>query len=89
LNIDGLSYTLYPGGRKIVSGVSIDTPRIPGYGEGEMKLRERLSLLSGLNLLNDLMTEYSQGIDYELVTKLDVGSFIPNITVKEKGIFNF
>ena len=89
LNINGLSYTLYLGGRKVVSEVSIDTPRVPGYGEGEMKLRARLSLFSGLSLLNDLMTEYSENIDYELVTKLDVGSFIPNITVKKKGIFTF
>ena len=89
LNINGLTYTLYLGGRKVVSGVSIDTPSIPAYGEGQMKLRARLSLFTGLSLLNNLMTEYAEGIDYELVTKLDVGSFIPTITVREEGVFTF
>jgi len=89
LNIDGMTYTLYLAGKKVVSGVSNDTPSIPGYGEGEVKLRAGLSLFGGISLLNDLMTENPQSIDYELVTRLDVGRFYSKITIKQQGLFTF
>ena len=89
LNIDGMTYTLYLAGKKVVSGVSNDTPSIPGYGEGEVKLRVGLSLFGGISFLNDLMTEHPESVDYELVTKLDVGRFYSKITIKQQGLFTF
>ena len=89
LNIDGMTYTLYLAGNKVVSGVSNDLPTVPGYGAAEVKLLATLSLFGGLSLLNDLMNQYQESIDYELVTKLDVGRFYPKITVKQQGLFNF
>jgi len=89
LNIDGMTYTLYLAGNKLVSGVANDLPSIPGYGAGDVKLRATLSLFGGLSLLNDLMNQYQESIDYELVTRLDVGRFYPKITVKQQGLFNF
>lgn len=89
LNIDGMTYTLYLADNKVVSGVSNDLPTVPAYGAAEVRLRATLSLFGSLNLLNDLMSQYQNSIDYELVTKLDVGRFYPKITVKQQGLFNF
>ena len=89
LNIDGMTYTLYLAGNKVVSGLANDLPSVPGYGAATVKLRATLDLFGSLNLLNNLMNQYQQSIDYELVTKLDVGRFYPTITVKQQGIFTF
>ena len=89
LRIDGLTYTLYLAGNKLVSGVTADIARIPGYGETTVNLRATLSLLGGLGLLNRLMNEYQQSIDYELVTGIDVGRFYPKITIRQQGVLNF
>lgn len=89
LNIDGMTYTLFLAGNKVVSGVAGDLPGLPGYGEVAVTIRASLSLFGSLNLLNNLMNEYQDSIDYELVTKLDVGRFYPKITVKQQGLFNF
>ena len=89
LNIDGMTYTLYLAGNKVVSGVTNDLPSVPGYGASEVKLRATLSLFGSMSLLNDLMNQNQGSIDYELVTKLDVGRFYPKITVKREGLFNF
>jgi len=89
LNLDGMTYTLYLAGNKVVSGVANDLPSLLGYGEAVVNLHATLSLFGSLGLLNDLMNQYQESIDYELVTKLDVGRFYPKITVKQQGLFNF
>jgi len=89
LKIDGMTYTLYLAGNKVVSGVKNDLPGVPGYGEATVNLQAALSLFGSLGLLRDLMDQYQQSIDYELVTKLDVGRFYPKITVKQQGKFDF
>ncbi len=89
LNIDGMTYTLYLAGNKVVSGVANDLPGVPGYGEVAVTIQATLSLFGSLGLLNELMNRYQQSIDYELVTKLDIGRFYPKITVKRQGLFNF
>lgn len=89
LNIDGMTYTLYLAGNKVVSGVANNLPSVPGYGAANVKLQATLSLFGSLSLLNELMNQYQQSIDYELVTRLDVGRFYPKITVKQQGRFNF
>ena len=89
LNIDGLTYTLYLAGKKVVTGVGSELPSIPAYGVGEYKLKAVLSLFTGLGLLNDLTNENSDSIEYELITKFDLGQYYPEITTKEKGVFNF
>ena len=89
LSIDGMTYTLFLAGNKVVSGVANDLPGLPGYGEVAVTIQASLDLFGSLNLLNNLMNQYQDSIDYELVTKLDVGRFYPKITVKQKGLFNF
>ena len=87
LSIDGMTYTLSLAGNEIVSGVASDLPTIPAYGEVEVKIMATLSLLGGLKLLNDLANKNQQSIDYELITRLDVGKFYPMITINKKGDF--
>ncbi len=89
LKIDGMTYALYLAGNKVVSGVANDLPGVPGYGEVAVTIQATLSLFGSLSLLNELMNQYQDSIDYELVTKLDIGRFYPKITVKRQGLFNF
>ncbi|MFT5974994.1 MAG: LEA14-like dessication related protein [Gammaproteobacteria bacterium] len=44
LSVDGLTYTLYLAGNKVVSGIGNGLQSIPAYEEGELKLRAVLSL---------------------------------------------
>ena len=89
LMIDGMSYTLYLAGNKLVSGVANDLPSIPAYGEAQMQLSASLSLFGGLSLLNDLASQNPESLDYELITRIDVGRFYPKITIKRQGLFSF
>lgn len=88
LSLDGMTYTLNLAGNEIVSGAASELPTIPAYGEAEVKITATMSLFAGLNLLNDLANKKQQSIDYELITRLDVGKFYPMITIKKKGDFN-
>ncbi len=89
LQVDGLTYTLYLAGNKLASGVTGDVPNMPGYSETRVNLRASLSLFGSLGLLNRLMNEHQETIDYELVTGLDVGRFYPKITIRQQGVLNF
>jgi len=85
LALKGISYNVKLAGHEIISGVSSDLPVIPGYGEGDMVLQATADLLSGLRLLNDLMSRPRDTVTYELEAKLDIGSLLPNIRIKEMG----
>ena len=89
LSVDGMTYTLFLAQKKIVSGVANDLPRIPAYGEVVFKLQASLDLFGSLSLLNDLMNQYQESVDYELVAKLDLGRLYPTITIKQQGLFRF
>lgn len=89
LSIDGMTYTLNLAGNKVVTGVANDLPTIPAYGDANVKVHATLSLLGGFNLLNDLMNQYQESIDYEIIVRLDVGKFYPRVTIKRQGIFTF
>ena len=89
LSIDGMIYTLYMDGNKVVSGAASDLPTIPAYGEAEVKIMATLSLLGGFKLLNDLIDAHRESVKYELVTRVDVGKFYPMFTIKKEGVFSF
>lgn len=89
LSIEGMTYTLFLAQKKIVSGVANDLPRIPAYGEAVVKLQASLSLFGSLSLLNDLMNEYQESVDYELVAKLDLGRLYPTMKITQQGLFRF
>ncbi|MFA5630534.1 MAG: LEA type 2 family protein [Porticoccaceae bacterium] len=85
INIAGLSYGVSVQGQKLVSGVSSDIPRIPGYGESEVTLEAATNLLGAVRLVSELLTKPAEAINYELEARLDVGRFALPITIKETG----
>lgn len=88
LELEGMSYTIHLDGNKVMSGVSNELPTIEPYGEADVILNANADLLGGIQLLNGLMTERKEHIEYEFIAKLDVGLFMPRIEISKTGIFN-
>lgn len=85
INVSGLSYSVSLQGQKVVSGVSSNIPRIPGYGEAEVELEASTNLLAGVRVLADLMSRPAEAIDYELEARLDVGRFALPVRIRDSG----
>ena len=85
LPLKGMSYSVKLEGHQLLNGVTTDLPHIQGYGEGEVVLEATADLFSGLRLLNDLMSKPRETFTYELRAKLDMGSLLPIIHIKETG----
>jgi len=85
IDIAGLSYGVTVQGQKLVSGVSSNIPRVPGYGETEVTLEAATNLLGAARLLSELLSQPADAINYELEARLDVGRFALPVTVKEAG----
>lgn len=89
LELQGLAYTVELAGREVVTGAGNQLPVIDAYGEGTFTVTAALSLFEGLQLVTDLLAKPSDRIPYKVTTKLDVGTFIPAIRVKDEGEFTF
>lgn len=85
INVAGMSYNVSLRGQKVVSGVSSQLPRIPGYGEAEVELEASTNLLAGARVLLDLMNRPAEPIDYELEARLDVGRFALPVRIRDSG----
>lgn len=85
INVAGMSYSVSLRGQKVVSGVSSQLPRIPGYGEAEVELEASTNLLAGARVLLDLMNRPAEPIDYELEARLDVGRFALPVRIRDSG----
>ena len=85
LPLRGVSYKVKIEGHQLLSGVANDLPVIAGYGEGDLLLLAKADLFSGLRLLSDLMAEPRDSFSYEFEAKLDIGSMLPSIRIKETG----
>ena len=88
LKLRGVAYTVSIEGRELIKGVGNDLPVIEGYGEGEFIVTAAASLFEGAMLLKDLVGGPMDTLTYEFEAKLDVGTFIPAIRVKDEGEFN-
>ncbi|MCD6525494.1 MAG: LEA type 2 family protein [Desulfuromonas sp.] len=88
LLVYGLSYRVRIEGHTILSGVSKNLPVIDSYGEQDLAVQVTADLLNSLRLISDLSQQPRQSFDYEVVAKLDVGSFLPKIKVKKQGIIS-
>jgi LEA14-like dessication related protein len=85
LVLQGVAYTISLEGHKLIEGVANDLPVIDGYGEGEFVLTASANLFAGIRLITDLMRGDSDGLEYELEAKLDIGGFRRAIRVRESG----
>ena len=85
LNIRGITYTIVLEGHRLITGVASDLPIIEGYSEGDILLKASADLVSGINLIADMLKEPRDTFNYELDAKLDIGGFRPNIHVVKKG----
>ena len=89
LNLEGVVYTVRLQGQDVVKGVGKGYEPIEGYGEGEITLTAVPQFLAGIRLLSGMMSQPTEGLQYEFEAKLDVGGFYPRIRVSETGEFNF
>lgn len=85
LPLKGLAYSVKLAGHQLLSGVTNDLPVIAGYGEGDLVLQATTDLFSGLRLLRELMATPRETFNYEFEAKLDIGSLLPSIRIKEVG----
>lgn len=89
LPLQGMSYSLEVDEQRILSGAEPDLPRIPGYGTAEFTIQASPDLLGSARLLNQLLSGQSDTFAYRFKARLDVGSFLPFITLEEEGEFSF
>lgn len=85
LKLQGIAYTITLEDRELIKGVGKDLPVIEGYSEGTFTVTASMSFYEGLQLLGDLMNNPRDRIRYDLETKLDVGTFMPAIRVRDSG----
>ena len=88
LKLKGVAYTVSVEGRELLKGVGNDLPEIEGYGEGDFTVTAAASLFEGAMLLKDLVSGPMDSLGYEFEAKLDVGTFIPAIRIKDEGEFS-
>jgi LEA14-like dessication related protein len=88
LKLRGVAYTISVEGRELMKGVGNELPVIEGYGEGDFTVTAAASLFEGAMLLKDLVSGPVDVLNYEFEAKLDVGTFIPAIRVKDTGEFS-
>ena len=90
LPIHGMSYNLALDGINLAKGVTNKIDTIPAYGEAKIDVEVGISLLSGVRLIQRLMSQQGQELGYTLDAKLDVGSaFMPRMVVSESGTVPF
>lgn len=88
LSFEGLYYTVDVEGHRVLSGVTNELPKIPGYGEETIYIDAGVDLLSGINLFSSLMKKPRQSFSYNLTAELDPTGVMPKITVTEDGTFD-
>lgn len=85
LVLQGLTYSIYLDGNKVMSGVANDLPEIQPYGEADVQLNATANLLGGFKVISGFMNDTKGHIEYEFKARLDIGQFKPRIEVNKKG----
>jgi LEA14-like dessication related protein len=85
LNLKGMSYTALIGGHRVLVGANNALPSVAAYGEQDITVQATADLLAGIQLLGSLVSQPRKQLSYQLQVKLDVGDFIPLITVEQLG----
>mgnify|MGYP000383029416 CR=1 FL=1 len=86
INLSGLYYELSLEGIEVVTGTAKDLPTIEGYSEEVVSVSAAASLFSSARLIQKLINEPQDMLDYELKAKLGTTSkWMPSTTVVETG----
>lgn len=85
LKLRGLAYTASLDGEELIKGVANELPIIDGYGTGDVTLTVTPDVMGGIQFFSKLMRDPRDTVRYELEAKLDVGSFVPAIRVRDEG----
>ena len=88
LELRGIVYTISLEGREVIKGVGKDFPTIEAYAQEDIVIVASAQLISGLQLLADLMATQRDALDYAFEAKLDLGGPYPSIRVSEGGRLN-
>lgn len=72
LRLNGVAYSVYLEGHKVMTGAANSLPEIEGYGEGDIKLIATTRLMESLRLLTRLLGEQLDSYSYKFDAKLDI-----------------
>jgi len=85
LRLNGIAYSVYLEGHKVITGAANNLPEIEGYGEGDIKLIATIRLLESLRLLSELIGKHRDSYHYKIDAKLDIGGGKPQLHVVDEG----
>ncbi|MGB5257945.1 MAG: LEA type 2 family protein [Woeseiaceae bacterium] len=85
LKLKGIAYSVTLDGKELIKGVSNELPFIDGYGSGNVTLTAAPDMIAGIRFVTDLISGSRDTVSYGLEAKLDVGTFIPPIRVRDEG----
>ena len=85
LPLKGISYKVRLEEYDILNGASSNLPPLKAYGEIDFRVRATVDLLSGLQLINELLARPHQEVSYQLEAKLDHGKLLPQLLLRTGG----
>jgi LEA14-like dessication related protein len=85
LTLDGMTYVVYLEGEPVLRGLSNQLPVIAAYGQGEVLIQARPDVFSTINLFTRWLNQPGDVFNYSFEAQLDVGRFIPRITIVRSG----
>ncbi|MEO0615602.1 MAG: LEA type 2 family protein [Pseudomonadota bacterium] len=85
LNVDGLAYSISIEGKSILDGVTNNIDPIEAYGSGDIVITAVPDVIAGVQVLTELLRRDSDAVSYAFEARLDVGSFLPDIRVRDEG----
>jgi LEA14-like dessication related protein len=85
LRLQGVAYSIELAGQPLLDGVSNDLPIVEGYGQATVTLNAAVNVLGGIRLLNGLLRERRDEMEYAFVARLDPEGFARDIRVRESG----
>ncbi|HMB17276.1 MAG TPA: LEA type 2 family protein [Pelovirga sp.] len=85
LKLDGMTYAVYLEGEPVLRGLTNQLPVIAAYGEGEILIEARPDVFSTINLFTRWLNQPGDVFNYSFEAQLDVGRFIPKITIVRSG----
>lgn len=85
LNIAGLAYSISIEGKSVLDGVTNNIDPIDAYGSGDILITASPDVLAGVRVLTGLLRSGNDAVSYAFEAKLDVGSWLPDIRVRDEG----